>query len=194
MSLHPSSSSEGMLLMRIALIMILTNFPGSGTSGLDSDSILARSPSLGSSTCISSQTKLDDLKPISKCFPSNLPCLRYLKLKASTREGLYGLLKMLPIGTLRVWAIEYSIPPNGPRHVKSSLLHPLIDHFITTIDTVESYSAPELSSLLKPTTSPLLLSVPVLQYHYLLQLFPEQFLRRVMYVQRLNTKQLDHTR
>jgi hypothetical protein len=82
--------------------MILTNFPGSGTSGLDSDLILARSPSLGSSTCISSETKLDDLKPISKRFPSNLPCLRYLQLKASTREGLYGLLNTLPIGNLRV--------------------------------------------------------------------------------------------
>jgi hypothetical protein len=72
--------------------------------------------------------------------------------------------KTLPIGTLRVWAIEFSIPPNGPRNVKS-FLHPFIERFITAIHTVESYSALDLSSLLALTCS----SVPVLQYHYLLQ-------------------------
>jgi hypothetical protein len=87
----------------------MTNIPGSGTSGLDLDSIPVRSQTLGSSTC--EETKYDDIKPISNHFPSNLPNLRYLKPKASTREGLYRLLKTLPIGTLRVWAIEYSIPP-----------------------------------------------------------------------------------
>jgi Helitron helicase-like domain at N-terminus/PIF1-like helicase len=159
-----------------------------------SDFFLARSPSLGSnvlsSTCITSETKQDDVKPISNCIPSIVPNPRYLQLKASTREGLYSLLKTLSIGILRVWAIEYSIPPNGPRNVKSSFLDPFIEHFISTIHTLESSSAPELSSLLEPTTSPLPESVPGLQYHYLLQKFPKQFLQRVMYVRMLNKVQL----
>jgi hypothetical protein len=139
------------------------------TACLDSDLILARSPSLGSnvlsSTCISSETKQDDLNPISKSIPSILPIPRYLQLKASTREGLNSPLKPLSIGILRVWAIEYSIPPKGPRNVKKSFLVPLIEHFIATIHTVESYSALELSSLLKPATSLLPESVPRLQCH-----------------------------
>jgi hypothetical protein len=79
--------------------------PGSGMSGLDLDLIPARSPTLGLSTC--EETKHDDIKPISNHFPSNLPNLCYLKLKASTREGLYRLLKTLPIGTLRSTVLGY---------------------------------------------------------------------------------------
>jgi hypothetical protein len=75
-----------------------------------SDLFLVCSPSPGpfvlSSTCIPSEAKHDDLNPISKCIYSILPIPRHLQLKASTREGLYDLLKMLPMGTLRVWAIE----------------------------------------------------------------------------------------
>jgi hypothetical protein len=78
-------------------------------------------------------------------------------------------------------AIAFSIPPNGPRRVKSSFLLPFIERFITAIDTIESYSAPELSSLVKPTTSPLLESVPGLQYHYL-DLYPISTCLTVLFV------------